>query len=210
LTTVKLNKTLGERIFEKLKEDILSGVYKPGDRLRYTEIASELQVSMTPVKEALLRLEQEGLVMTMPRKGTFVTGITDHDIGDYMRIRLALEQLAADMICERKIPPENIQNLDLINAELDKAIAENRLNDAIAKDVEFHSTLIALSDSKRLVDITKQLSISNIQALRGRTIAAVTVDMHNDIIAALCKHDARRAKRCLHINILNPTEKKDD
>ncbi|MDR1626362.1 MAG: GntR family transcriptional regulator [Spirochaetia bacterium] len=204
-----LNKTLGERILEKLKDDILTGVYKPGDRLLYTEIASKLGVSMTPVKEALLRLEQEGIVTSISRKGTYVTGITDRDINEYTRIRLALECLAAEIICEKKIPPETIQKLEDINIELKKAIQENRMSDGIAKDIEFHTAIVKMSDNRRLIELVKLFPLTNIQSLRGVDnimikLGTLVVKMHSDIISALCQRNVRKAKKYLRTNILTP------
>ena len=200
-----INKTLGERVLEKLKDDILSGIYKPGDRLFYTEIASKMGVSMTPVKEALLRLEQEGIAETIPRKGTYVTQITDRDIIEYTHIRVALELLAADLICEKKIPAAAIRKLRAINDELGKALAENRGNDCIAKDIEFHYALVELSESRRLIDLVKQFPLTNIQALRGADIIVKqgkAVGVHRKIISALCKQDARLTKKLLRENIM--------
>jgi DNA-binding GntR family transcriptional regulator len=204
-----LNKTLGERILEKLKDDILTGVYKPGERLLYTEIASKLGVSMTPVKEALLRLEQEGIVTSISRKGTYVTGITDRDINEYTRIRLALECLAVDIICEKKIPPQTIQKLEDINAELQKAIQENRMGDCIAKDIEFHTSIVKMSDNRRLIDLINLFPLTNVQSLRGADnimikLGSLVVKMHADIISALCQRNARKAKKYLRTNILTP------
>ena len=200
-----INNTLGERVLEKLKNDILLGIYKPGDRLFYTEIASKMGVSMTPVKEALLRLEQEGIAETIPRKGTYVTQITDRDIIEYTRIRVALEILAADLICEQKIPAAAIRKLDAINKEVQKAIAENRGNDCIAKDIEFHYSLVELSNSRRLIGLFKQFPLTNIQALRGAHIMlkmSKVVEIHKKIVSALCHHDARLAKKLLRENIM--------
>ncbi|MDR1179122.1 MAG: GntR family transcriptional regulator [Spirochaetales bacterium] len=201
---MEFNKTLGERILEKLKDDILSGVYQPGDRLLYTEIASKMKVSMTPVKEALLRLEREGIVNTIPRRGTFVTQITDRDIIEYTRIRVALELLAADIICEKKIPADDIRKLEHINTELEKAIEENNGMEAIAKDIEFHSAIVGLSENRRLIDLVKQFPLTNIQALRGAYIMIKLghiPEIHNSIIDALCRYDARLAKKLLWKNI---------
>ncbi|MDR1932866.1 MAG: GntR family transcriptional regulator [Spirochaetales bacterium] len=200
-----LNKTLGERILEKLKDDILSGRYQPGDRLLYTEIASKMNVSMTPVKEALLRLEQEGIVKTIPRKGTYVTQITDRDVIEYTQLRVALELLAADLICEKKIAAGEIRELDAINKELKKALDEDRGTDSIAKDIEFHYAIVKLSKNKRLIELVQQFPLTNIQALRGAQIMVKLsriVETHNNIIEALCNHNARLAKKLLRENIM--------
>jgi DNA-binding GntR family transcriptional regulator len=202
-----LNKTLGERVLERLKDDILSGLYKPGDRLLYTEIASRLEVSMTPVKEALLRLEQEGIAKTVPRKGTYVTEITDQDLIEYTRIRLALESLATDIICEKKIPHINIKKLEGINKALEKAIKEKRTTECVAKDIEFHYTVVQMSENKRLFDLVKQLPLTNFHVLRvGQSLmldlGTTIVETHNNIISALYEYNARLARKFLRINIM--------
>jgi DNA-binding GntR family transcriptional regulator len=200
-----LNKTLGEIVLEKLKDDILLGVYKPGDRLFYEEIASKMGVSMTPVKEALLRLEQEGITRTIPRKGTYVTQITDQDVIEYTKIRLALELLAADTICEKKIPASAIQKLNAINEELEKAMSEGRGTECIAKDMDFHYALVELSGNKRLIALVRQFPLTNIQAFRGAhkmINSGQVTEVHSNIIAALCKHNVRLAKKLLRENIV--------
>lgn len=204
-----INNTLGERILEKLKDDILSGIYKPGDRLLYEKIASKLNVSMTPVKEALLRLEQEGIVETIPRKGTYVTELTDRDIIEYTRIRLSLESLAIDIICEKKIPPESIGKLETINGELEKAIGEALTTVCMSKDMEFHYTIVELCENRRLFELIKQLPLTNFFALRGtqnRMIeqGTVIVEKHAHIIESLYRYDAETAKNVLKANILTP------
>jgi DNA-binding GntR family transcriptional regulator len=202
-----LNKTLGERVLERLKDDILSGIYKPGDRLLYTEIASRLEVSMTPVKEALLRLEQEGIVKTIPRKGTYVTEITDQDLIEYTRIRLALESLATDIICEKKIPHINIRKLEGINKALEKVTKEKRTTECVAKDIEFHYTIVQMSENKRLFDLVKQLPLTNFHVLRGEQslmmdLGTTIVETHRNIISALYEYNPRLARKFLKMNIM--------
>jgi DNA-binding GntR family transcriptional regulator len=204
-----INNTLGERVFEQLKDEILSWVYKPGDRLLYEKIASRLNVSMTPVKEALLRLEQEGIVRTIPRKGTYVIELTDRDIIEYTRIRLALESLAIDLICETRIPTEQIQSLETINADLAKAIREKQTVFCMSKDIEFHSRIVELSDNTRLFETFKQLPLTNFFALRGTQNRMIEqgeyiIQSHASIISGLSQYNADYAKNVLKSNILPP------
>ena len=87
--------SLGGRVFQKLRDDILSGKYKEHDELRETTLGKELGVSRTPVREALRQLELEGLVTIIPNKGAYVTGISQKDIRDIYVIRSMLEGLCA-------------------------------------------------------------------------------------------------------------------
>ncbi|GAB4364209.1 MAG: GntR family transcriptional regulator [Spirochaetales bacterium] len=204
-----INNTLGERVFEKLKDDILAGVYKPGDRLYYEKIASALNVSMTPVKEALLRLEQEGMVRTIPRKGTYVIELTDRDIIEYTHIRFALESLAIDTICKKRIPEDRIRELQPVNEELAKAIRKREMVLCMAKDIEFHHKIVDLSENIRLYDLFKQLPLTNFMALRGTQDwmieqGEIIIEKHENIVEGLLRYDAEYTKNVLKANILVP------
>jgi len=105
--------SLRGRVFNKLREDILSGVYRENDELKENSIATELGVSRTPVREALRQLELEGLVTMIPNKGAYVTGITSKDMHDIYMIRSSLEGLCAKWACEH-ITQSQIEELEEI------------------------------------------------------------------------------------------------
>ena len=107
------DRSLRGRVFEKLREDILSGVYKDCDELREITIGEEMGVSRTPVREALRQLELEGLVKIIPNKGAYVTGITPKDVQDIYMIRSMLEGMCARWATEH-ITPEQIEQLEEI------------------------------------------------------------------------------------------------
>ena len=203
-----LNNTLSERVFERLKEDILEGVLKPGDRLLYEKIAAQLDVSLTPVKEALLMLEQEGLVKTVPRKGAYVTQLSDRDVLEYTKIRLALEVLAVETACERKIDESQIASLREMNRELEEAIKGLDATACMKKDIQFHSALVALSDNRRLVDLVNQLPLANLFGQKGTQNimlergGSILVE-HAQIIDALAAKDSALLKPLLRKSILS-------
>ena len=87
--------SLRGKVFQRLREDILNGVYQEHEELREITIGEELGVSRTPVREALRQLELEGLVTIIPNKGAYVTGITAKDVEDIYKIRSQLEGLCA-------------------------------------------------------------------------------------------------------------------
>jgi len=204
-----INKTLSERIFEKLKDYILSGVYRPGDRLLYKQLATELNVSMTPVREALLKLEQEGMVETIPRKGVYILELTDRDVIEYTKIRLSMESLAIDSICENKISWNEIKRLEFINAELEEAIKNKQSVLCMKEDMQFHHMIVEICDNKRLFELIKQLPLTNFYANRGNEnrmieIGVDIIKQHAGIIKNLYSYDADAAKLCLKENILQP------
>jgi DNA-binding GntR family transcriptional regulator len=206
---IMINNTLSERIVERIKDEILSGQIKPGDRLLYETIAAKLKVSLTPVKEALLRLEQEGLVKTIPRKGAFVTQLTDRDITEYTRIRLALECLAVEIACEKGMAEIELNSLRRINQELESAVREGNSNACMTCDIEFHHAIVNLSGNKRLADLINQMPLSNFFALMGSQ--KIMIDRgdsilveHARIIETLAARDAQGTISLLKKNILTP------
>ena len=104
--------SLREKVFKVSRESILEGKYKPGDALRETTIAKELNVSRTPVREAIRQLELEGLVHSIPNKETVVTGVSQEDVQDIFMIRSSLEGMAAKLAAER-ITPEELGDLEV-------------------------------------------------------------------------------------------------
>jgi DNA-binding GntR family transcriptional regulator len=93
------NQTLGEVVYLSLKEWMIKGKLRPGQRLMYDYLSEELNVSQAPIKEAFLRLEKEGLVEIIPRRGTFVKYLTEKDIIEFYEIREVLEGLSARLAC---------------------------------------------------------------------------------------------------------------
>lgn len=101
--TLNMNAYLPLRdvVFNTLREAILKGELKPGERLMELQLAAKLGVSRTPIREAIRMLEQEGLAVTIPRKGAEVARMTEKDMEDVLQIRDALDELAASIACEQ-------------------------------------------------------------------------------------------------------------
>ena len=91
---------LRDVVFHTLREAILKGELKPGERLMELQLAAKLGVSRTPVREAIRMLEQEGLAVTVPRKGAEVARMTEKDMEDVLQIRRALDELAVGLACD--------------------------------------------------------------------------------------------------------------
>lgn len=121
LTKLNLDnyKPLRDVVFENLREAILEGKLKPGQRLMEVQLAEQLGVSRTPVREAIRKLELEGLVVMLPRKGAYVANMSLKDIMDVLEVRASLEGLAAYLAAER-ISDEDIKKLKDISEEFKK------------------------------------------------------------------------------------------
>ena len=109
---VNMNEYLPLRdvVFNTLRQAILRGELKPGERLMEIQLANKLGVSRTPIREAIRKLELEGLVLMIPRKGAEVAEITEKNMRDVLEVRKALEELAVQLACE-KITDEEIEEM---------------------------------------------------------------------------------------------------
>jgi len=201
--------TLSEIVYKELKQRILSGEYQPGERLLIEKISNKLEVSMTPLKDAFRLLEQEGLVTNIPRKGTFVTKLSDQDVLEYCMIRLSLESLAVDTICSRDVAPlpGQIKDLEDLNKKVELALKKQNKKDFIIYDIKFHKEIAALSGNNKLVEMLSMYPLNNFLVLMGGGILNTqditdTVSQHGKIIDALQSKDAVAAKELLKENIL--------
>ena len=154
LIPVKLEnyKPLRDVVFEHLREAIIKGKLKPGERLMEMQLAEELGVSRTPVREAIRKLELEGLVIMIPRRGAYVADLSIKDVAETFEIRLALEALAASLAAER-ITPEECEEMDRLLERIGESIRQNDVKQTAALDEEFHNLLYQASRNDRLVQI---------------------------------------------------------
>ena len=132
--------SLRGRVFNKIRDDILNGVYKEHDELKEIKIGKELGVSRTPVREALRQLELEGLVQIIPNRGAFVTGIQENDVHDIYMIRALLEGLCARWATER-IKPEQLEAMEENIYLAEYHAAKGHMDQMAELDSQFHHIL---------------------------------------------------------------------
>lgn len=131
---------LRDVVFQTLRGAILKGDLKPGERLMELQLASKLGVSRTPIREAIRMLEQEGLAVTIPRKGAEVAKMTEKDMEDVLEIRLSLEGLAVRLSCE-KITPAALQELKVAMEDFEVKTRSGQFVEMAKADVKFHEIL---------------------------------------------------------------------
>ena len=146
------HRPLREIVYEELKRQILVGEIAPGTRMMEVELADVMGVSRTPVREAIRKLEKEGLVTIEPRKGAYASNISIKDMVDVLEVRQGLEGMAA-AIASGKITER--QKVDLLNVvEKYKAAVESaNIEEIIKYDEEFHSMIISISGNKTLMQV---------------------------------------------------------
>jgi Transcriptional regulators len=149
-------KPLREVVFDTLRSAITSGLLQPGERIMENQLAEQLRVSRTPVREAIRKLEQEGFVVMAPRRGTYVADISIRDINEVFEIRSALEVLAAGLAAER-ISEDDLENLERTLVEIGEYMDKGDTANTVAADVRFHDILYGATGNKTLASIISNL-----------------------------------------------------
>lgn len=187
---------LRDIVFKTLREAIINGELKPGERLMEIKLAGEMGVSRTPVREAIRKLELEGLVIMTPRKGAEVASINEKDLREVLEIRRALEGLAC-VLASKKITDEQLGELKEINNELAQIISSSDVEKIAALDVKFHDAIYNATGNGRLIVGIHQMK-EHIFRYRREYIKDLKnresiVNDHNRIIEALEKRDGDAA-----------------
>jgi len=198
--------SLRGRVFNKLREDILSGKYKENDELKEIAIGEELGVSRTPVREAFRQLELEGLIQIIPNKGAYVTGITIQDVKDIYMIRSKLEGLCAAWACEH-ISKEQLEEMEE-NIYLAKFHAERGHFEQMAElDSRFHEILYESCNSKMLEHLLRDFH-QYVQRVRKKTLSTTERRLasnheHQMIMEAIKAGNPEDAEKLATIHINN-------
>lgn len=200
LPPVKLDsyKPLREVVAEALRQAILDGTLQPGERLMEIQLAEDLGVSRTPVREAIRRLEMEGFLVMVPRRGTYVSDVSLKDISEVFEIRASLEMLAAELAAER-ITEEELEQMERLLVDIGEYISTGDVERAVESDGQFHDILYKASRNDRLAGIignlrehfTRFRSIS--MAYPGRL--KNTLEEHRRLLDAIAASDPTLAMR---------------
>ena len=197
-------KPLREIVSVALRQAIRDGILPPGERLMEIPLAEELGVSRTPIREAIRILEQEGLIVMIPRRGTYVADMSLKDVAEVFELRSILEELAAELAAER-ITNEEIEALEQHLVEIGNYMNENNLDKVVQADILFHEILYKASRNDRLVEMINNLRE---QTLRFRTLSmsqtgrlAKTWDEHRQLVEAISDRDVERARQIARIHM---------
>ena len=148
---------LRDVVFNTLRQGILKGDLKPGERLMEIHLANRLGVSRTPIREAIRMLELEGLVTMVPRKGAEVARISKQDLRDVLEVRRSLDSLAGSLACER-ITQEEKEALKRAEDDFEESIATGDATAIAEADVRFHDVILNSSKNGRLIQMVNNLA----------------------------------------------------
>jgi DNA-binding GntR family transcriptional regulator len=205
LQAFQARKSLGEHVFDSLKQAIIRGNMSPGEWLVESHIADTLGISRTPVREAIHKLEREGLIERQPRGGFTVLGLNRDDIEETFGIRAVLEGYAARLAAINHKSPE-LKPLEKKIEEFEKHLGKKQLNELTRINTEFHDLLYALSKSPKLIHIinglTDQIFRFRQIILKGTKMARVSNEDHKQMLKLIRKREAEGVERLVREHIL--------
>ena len=204
---VNMNEYLPLRdvVFNTLRQAILRGELKPGERLMEIQLANKLGVSRTPIREAIRKLELEGLVLMIPRKGAEVAEITEKSLRDVLEVRRALEELAVQLACE-KITKEEIRELERVAKEFQQVVKSRDITEIAEVDVCFHDIIYTATDNQKLIqllnNLREQMYRYRVEYLKRDGVFPQLIAEHEAIIRHIENNEKEKATEviCRHID----------
>ncbi len=191
-----------ERAYRALKKLILGNELPAGSQLLEQEAAERLGMSRTPVREAMIRLEKDGVVEVRPRHGMRVLPVSPDDMREIYQVLTALESAAAEAVARRGATPAEIAGLRAVVANMEAALDRDNLDGWADADKRFHRLLVALTGNQRLQQMVSQLDEqahrARVLTLRLRPKPVNSVRDHARLVAAIARRDAESARRIHH------------
>ncbi|WP_026691900.1 GntR family transcriptional regulator [Peribacillus kribbensis] len=194
-----VNKSLSDQIHEVLRDSIIIGALRPGDRILELEVAKNFGVSQAPVREALLKLAEEELVVSIRYKGTFVSNISAVEMEDLYSFRIMMEELAIKRIFER-IKDGELRTLEHYYHEMVRAGETNDLGSLRSADIHFHTKIFEMAHHKFMFSVWETL-VSKLNRIWYLTSQAYFINLsevaaiHEPILTAIKMYDVNG---CLH------------
>ena len=205
---VKMNEYLPLRdvVFNTLRRAILRGELKPGERLMEIQLANKLGVSRTPIREAIRKLELEGLVLMIPRKGAEVAKISARSLRDVLEVRRALEELAIELACQR-MSEEDVGNLQKAQEDFKKAIAEGDAMKIAETDEHYHDVIYEGTQNAKLIqmlnNLREQMYRYRLEYIKDEDKRKILVLEHEKILKTVRERKVAEAKEAVREHIDN-------
>lgn len=197
------NTSLRTNVANEIMRAIAEGHLQPGDRVIEQQIATEMEISRAPVREAIRELEAQGILVTIDRKGAFVADLTSDDIKELFALRIALETMAIEIAAAR-INQAQIQELITFTEEMVFAASKNDVDAFVESDMKFHNLVCSLSNRKRLLrmldevrTLIRMFMVISKFAMLYSTELAHEAAAHKPIIEALSSGNPDKAKDAL-------------
>lgn len=205
---VNMNEYLPLRdvVFNTLRQAILKGELAPGERLMEIQLAERLGVSRTPIREAIRKLELEGLVLMIPRKGAEVAKISEKSLRDVLEVRRSLEELAIELACQR-MTPEDIVQLEKKQEEFQAAITKGKVMEIAETDEAYHDVIYKGTCNDRLIqminNLREQMYRYRLEYIKDENKRPILLVEHENILRAVKQRKTEEAKEAMREHIDN-------
>lgn len=197
---------LRDVVFNTLRQAILTGELKPGERLMELHLASRLGVSRTPIREAIHKLELEGLVTLIPRRGAEVAQITEKSMNDVLEVRRALDALCAELACDR-ITESELADLKQACDNFEAVVKTGDLKKITQADVALHDIIVRATGNQRLLQMVNNLSEQmyryRFEYIKDTSRHETLVEEHRIIYQSIVKKDKKTASDAAKTHIDN-------
>jgi len=195
---IERHQTLREKILETIRDSILKGTLKPGEKVAEPELAERFGISRTPIREAFRQLESEGYLTVIPRKGAVVTSLSERDVDEFYAIKSILEGYAARLAASQ-LSDKDIERLEAINDKLASLAAEGDVKSFFRVHNEFHELFIRAAGNEKLQELIDQVGMK-FNRLRMASLSLpgrmeISVAEHKKIIEAFKANDGVEADR---------------
>ena len=199
--------SIRENVYRVIRENITSLQLAPGTTVSTQELAAKLQVSRTPVREAIRKLELEGLVTMIPRRGAEVAQITEKDLNDVLEVRLGLEELAVKLACQR-ITESELQKLYQASRSFEQMLETTETDDLqklAQADVAFHDVIYQATNNERLIqllnNLREQMYRYRIEYLKDVKSRRSLVEEHDALYERMKNRDLAGAQKMIREHI---------
>jgi len=203
--------TLAQQVYQQLKTDIIHGVFQPGEAINEKVLAHRYEGSRTPVREAIMRLQQESLLRLVPQKGYFVSHLTIHELNEMYEYRAELEGFCAELAARRWTDGALVQRLAEIAQAQYKTEDRKSYEYFIEADTEFHVGIAQLTHNRLLVravkDVRCQMERIMFASIDIGYYGEVPAREHSDIVEAIRKRDPASARTAMYHHIVGSKEK---
>ena len=197
---------LRDVVFQTLRQAILREDLAPGERLMEIPLANKLGVSRTPLREAIRMLEQEGLVVMIPRRGAQVAGISEKSLRDVLEVRKSLEKLAVELACER-MTEEDMKEMNRAEEAFSAAVHEGDALRIAETDEQFHDVIYNSTGNTKLVqllnNLREQMYRYRLEHIKDEKSRLSLLEEHQRMMAALRSRDVELAKKAAGEHIVN-------
>jgi DNA-binding GntR family transcriptional regulator len=201
--------SLNQKAYAEIRFRILNGELSAETPLSEYQLAEELELSRTPVREAVKRLEREGLVQSIPNRGTFVAELTARDISEIYQVREQLEGFAARIAAET-MSDESIKRLEEEISILNTLASDGRLIEVVDSDIRLHKHIIASTQNSRLIELLGTLDdqMHRVRALfpQSSQWLEATLTAHANIVKAIKARDGEEAEKAMKAHLRSARE----